>query len=51
MTTPSAALLEGVRILDMATVLAAPFAATLCADGLNQSFIDHIILPYFYFFP
>jgi crotonobetainyl-CoA:carnitine CoA-transferase CaiB-like acyl-CoA transferase len=29
---PSAALLEGVRILDMATVLAAPFAATLCAD-------------------
>jgi crotonobetainyl-CoA:carnitine CoA-transferase CaiB-like acyl-CoA transferase len=32
MTPPSAALLEGVRILDMATVLAAPFAATLCAD-------------------
>lgn len=28
----SAALLEGVRILDMATVLAAPFSATLCAD-------------------
>lgn len=26
------ALLEGVRILDMATMLAAPFAATLCAD-------------------
>lgn len=32
MTAPSAALLDGVRILDMATVLAAPFAATLCAD-------------------
>ncbi|MEI7446091.1 MAG: CoA transferase [Burkholderiales bacterium] len=32
MTPPSAALLEGVRILDMATVLAAPFAATLCGD-------------------
>lgn len=32
MPQPSAALLEGVRILDMATVLAAPFAATLCAD-------------------
>jgi crotonobetainyl-CoA:carnitine CoA-transferase CaiB-like acyl-CoA transferase len=32
MNAPSAALLEGVRILDMATVLAAPFAATLCAD-------------------
>ena len=32
MNPPSAALLEGVRILDMATVLAAPFAATLCAD-------------------
>ncbi|MFZ4756757.1 MAG: CaiB/BaiF CoA transferase family protein [Burkholderiaceae bacterium] len=32
MTPPSAALLEGVRILDMATVLAAPLAATLCAD-------------------
>jgi crotonobetainyl-CoA:carnitine CoA-transferase CaiB-like acyl-CoA transferase len=31
-TAPSAALLEGVRILDMATVLAAPYAATLCAD-------------------
>ena len=24
--------LQGVRILDMATVLAAPFAATLCGD-------------------
>jgi crotonobetainyl-CoA:carnitine CoA-transferase CaiB-like acyl-CoA transferase len=24
--------LQGVRILDMATVLAAPFAASLCAD-------------------
>ncbi len=32
MNPPSAALLEGVRILDMATVLAAPFAATLCGD-------------------
>lgn len=32
MTPPSAALLADVRILDMATVLAAPFAATLCAD-------------------
>jgi crotonobetainyl-CoA:carnitine CoA-transferase CaiB-like acyl-CoA transferase len=32
MRPPSAALLEGVRILDMATVLAAPFAATLCGD-------------------
>ena len=31
-SAPSAALLEGVRILDMATVLAAPFAATLCGD-------------------
>jgi crotonobetainyl-CoA:carnitine CoA-transferase CaiB-like acyl-CoA transferase len=31
-SAPSAALLEGVRILDMATVLAAPFSATLCAD-------------------
>jgi crotonobetainyl-CoA:carnitine CoA-transferase CaiB-like acyl-CoA transferase len=27
-----AALLQGVRILDMATVLAAPFSATLCGD-------------------
>jgi len=34
MTDPSrpGALLAGVRILDMATVLAAPFAATLCGD-------------------
>jgi len=31
-SAPSAALLQGVRILDMATVLAAPFAATLCGD-------------------
>lgn len=32
-TSPlTAGALEGVRILDMATVLAAPFAATLCAD-------------------
>ena len=32
MTTPSKGALSGVRILDMATVLAAPFGATLCAD-------------------
>ena len=32
-TTPhSSGALAGVRILDMATVLAAPFGATLCAD-------------------
>jgi crotonobetainyl-CoA:carnitine CoA-transferase CaiB-like acyl-CoA transferase len=30
--TPSQGALNGVRILDMATVLAAPFGATLCAD-------------------
>ena len=30
--TPSAGALAGVRILDMATVLAAPLGATLCAD-------------------
>ena len=30
--TPSKGALSGVRILDMATVLAAPFGATLCAD-------------------
>ena len=30
--TPSAGSLAGVRILDMATVLAAPLGATLCAD-------------------
>lgn len=29
---PSLPVLSGVRILDMATVVAAPFAATLCAD-------------------
>ena len=29
---PQRRLLEGVRILDLSTVLAAPFAATLCAD-------------------
>lgn len=31
-TAPPRALLAGVRILDMATVLAAPFAAALCGD-------------------
>ena len=32
-TTPSTSgPLQGIRILDMATVLAAPFAATLCGD-------------------
>ncbi|MGJ7511610.1 CaiB/BaiF CoA transferase family protein [Variovorax sp. GT1P44] len=31
-STPSSGALSGVRILDMATVLAAPFGATLCAD-------------------
>lgn len=30
--TPASGPLQGIRILDMATVLAAPFAATLCAD-------------------
>ena len=30
--TPSTGALAGVRILDMATVLAAPMGATLCAD-------------------
>lgn len=32
-TTPSTGPLHGLRILDMATVVAAPFAATLCADA------------------
>lgn len=32
MTNVNARVLEGVRILDMATVVAGPFAATLCAD-------------------
>ena len=31
-STPNIGALSGVRILDMATVLAAPFGATLCAD-------------------
>ena len=31
-STPSTGPLQGIRILDMATVLAAPFAATLCGD-------------------
>jgi len=31
-STASAGPLAGVRILDMATVIAAPFGATLCAD-------------------
>ncbi|MCB2002874.1 MAG: CoA transferase, partial [Rhodoferax sp.] len=31
-THPNTGALAGVRILDMATVLAAPFGATLCAD-------------------
>ena len=31
-TPHSSGALKGVRILDMATVLAAPFGATLCAD-------------------
>lgn len=30
--TPPARPMQGIRILDMATVLAAPFSATLCAD-------------------
>lgn len=32
MTNTNAPVLQGVRILDMATVVAGPFAATLCAD-------------------